>query len=364
MAHEVISATSLLVEMGAELLDSNDDFVEDISDVFVAGEITRDSDSTVHGSARFTLAEAFNWESQRIKPYITLTDELTGNSETFNLGVYLPETPSRKVGESPQVYEVEAYDKLVIPNTPIGSTYRVAAGTGYVAKVEEILGTTLGQAHNISQTEAAKTLPSDRVWELDEKHTWLFVVNELLSAIGYRTLHVDRDGTFVSEPWLSPTVRTPVWDYDTDSEETVVLQGGLEEETDLWPIPNKWVFVRDDPDPDLPLPTEGNGIYTVTNQSDGITSIDARGRTKTRVVRLDAADHESLVAQGDRIVEEDKQPVSEVRLRSQINPLHWHNEVVRVTAPQVGLSSTRFAELSWTLTLPAGPMEHTLRRAS
>lgn len=360
---DVIRSSSLTVVVGAELLDSSDAFIQDISDEFVGGVVSRDSTATIHGAATFELLTEIDWQNQRIKPYITLTDDLTGESYTYSLGVYLPETPKRLVGESPAVFQVEAYDKLIILDTPYGATYRVAAASSYITTVEGLLDG-LSLSHNIDQTAVATTTPSDLVWELDEKNTYLHIINDLLTAIGYRELYVDRDGVFVSEPWTSPSVRTPIFTYDTGATDSVVLVGGLEEETDLFPIPNKWVFVLNNPDPALSLPTEGAGIYTVTNQSDGPTSIDARGRTKTKVVRLDAANHATLVAQGDRIVEEDKQPVTEVVLRSALNPLHWHDEVVTVTAPEVGLASVLFSELSWGMELPGGPMTHVLRKAS
>ena len=363
MSESIIRSEALTVEAGLEIVDPDTEAViEDISDDLLGGSIRRDNYATIHGTAFLQIARPLSWQINRLRPYITLIDQTTGDSVRWDLGVYLPETPARMVGETPVVYEVEAYDRSIVLDTPYGSSYRVASGAGYISTVEGILDT-LGLPHGINQEGSSKTLPSDRIWELDEKHTTLRIINDLLQSIGYRGLYVDRSGVFRSEPWESPKTRSTVFHYDTGRSDSIVLGEGLVSEVDLFDIPNVWVFVLDNPDPALPVPTEGSGIYTVTNQSDGITSIDARGRIKRAIHRLDAADQASLVARGNRIVEEDKQPETRLTLTSGPNPTHWHANVVRVTSNELGLSGSRFAEVSWELPLDGSPMTHELRKA-
>lgn len=356
----VISAGATLVEAGLELLDSSDALILDISDNLVRGSVSHDSGNKIHGTANLTIVGAYNWESQRLRPYITITDLETGESYRWDLGVYLPETPNRVAGSSPPIYEIEAYDKLVILDTPYGSSKRIAAATGYIASVEALL-TGLGLSHAINQTAAAKTLATDIVWEIGDKQTYLKIINDLLEGIGYVGLYADRSGIFRSEPWTSPSARSVVWTYSSDADNSIVSYLGSE--LDLFDVPNKWVFVRNNPDPAIALPTEGAGIYTVTNQSDGITSIDSRGRTKTKVSFLDAADHASLVTLGDQIVDEDRQPGAIVTLSSRTNPEHWHESTVKVASSDLGYTLKTFTETGWTLPLSGEAMQHELKEA-
>ena len=359
----VIRAAALRVNLGAELLDTTDQVVQDISDSVISVIVDRDATASVHGTAKIRLVRELNWESQRIRPHVTLTDETSGETHRWDLGIYLPETPRRNVQQQPQTYTVEAYDKLTLLNTPIGFTYRVAAGDFYLTAAAQLLdGFQTGYV--IDQTAAAKALPTERIWEIDQSNTYLKVINELLQAVNYEPLHANRQGTYIARAWQPPRNRAPIFAYSTEAADSIILSGGLTEETDLWAVPNKWVFVLDDPDPAGTIPLEGAGIYTVVNQTDGATSVTSRGWTKTKVARLDVADHLSLVAEGDRIVAEDKQPTTEVPLSTQINPLHWHRDVVTVTAPQIGMVGQRFVERSWSLALPDGSMRHVLQRAA
>ncbi|HSG29505.1 MAG TPA: hypothetical protein VLA34_13580, partial [Candidatus Krumholzibacterium sp.] len=327
------------------------------SDDLLGGSISRNSTAKIHGTANLLIAAAYNWENQRLRPYITLTDQTNGESYRWDLGVYLPETPMQVVGESPAVYEIEAYDKLIILDTPYGASYRIAASTSYVTAVQTLLDAA-GVVHSIDTTEAATTLPTDLVWEISDKNTYLSIVNDLLEAIGYVSLYTDRSGIFRSEPWTAPSGRSVVHHYLADSDETIVARMGASQ--DLFDVPNKWVFVRNNPDPGETLPSEGAGIYTVTNQSNGISSIDSRGRTKTRVLFLDAANHASLVAIGDKIVERDRHPSAVVQVSSRTNPEHWHESTVKVTSSELGYAAKTFTEEGWTLPLTGEQMEHEL----
>jgi hypothetical protein len=352
-----VASAELVVAAGLELLDSSDALIEDISDDLdpFGSTVQRGNLKKIHGFCKLRIARDLVWSSQRLKPYLTLTD-LDGASLRYDLGVYLPETPTRVAGESPQTFMVDGYDKLTILDTPRAASYEAASGAGVIATVETLLA---GESHAIDQTEVGRTLPSQRVWPLDVKSTTLAIINDLLLSIGYRGLYADRLGTFRSEPWQSPTVKAPVYAYDTDLD-TIVFDG-MTEETDLFDVPNKWVFVRNDPA--QALPTEGAGIYTVTNQSDGITSVDARGRIIVSVEKIDAADQASLVARGDRISEEDRQPTTALTFDSGPNPVHWHAEALTMTADELGLTAVAFSELSWVLPLNGDPMRHVCRKA-
>jgi hypothetical protein len=356
---EIIRAAALEVDVGLELLDADDTFLDDISEWLqpVGSSISRANLATIHGTCRLRLSQTLMWHSHRLRPYITLTDA-AGNTQTWALGVYLPETPRRVAGEFPQTYLAEGYDKLVVLNTPIGVTYSLLSGATYVTAVEELLEAAGETHYNIDQSSTL-TLPSDRTWPIDEQHTFLSVINELLSAIGYRGLWVDRNGYYRSVPYVAPSLRAPIWDYDTGAIDTIMHDGAVEE-SDLFTVPNRWVFIRDDPTQDLP--TDGAGIYTVTNAADGPGSIAERGRIITRIVRMEAANQASLETQGSALVERDRQSLIHLDWVTSPNPLHWHAETVRVTATELGLTTALFSEQAWSLAFGNARMTHRARR--
>lgn len=355
---EIIKSTSLQVVPGLELLDKDDTLIMDISSDLLSGVVSRNNDATIHGTCKLRISRALNWHNQRLRPYLTLTDLVTGSSARFDLGIYLPETPRRVTGESLTTYDVEGYDKLALLDTPHGIAYTVPAYASIVDAVRALLDER-GYKHSIDATSASVALAA-RSWPLDERNTTLGIINDLLASISYTALYVDRTGVFCAKPLATPEGQAPVWHYDTTDPKTIVGQQ-VSEEIDLFAIPNRWVFVRDDPS--QPSPVEGDGIYTVINQTDGPTSVASRGRVITRLVRLDAADQSALIAQGNAIVQDDRQPLAVMRFTGVSNPLHWHDEAVTFTAPELGLEAVSFGEQSWSLPLNGSDMTHTIRRA-
>ena len=358
---DILRAGSLGVTVGLDLLDQDGSYLADISGDFISGSISHNNLATIHGKAQFKIAGEYTWESVRLRPSLTVTNLDTAETQTWNMGVWIPNTPERSGNTAPPVFNIEAYDKLVLLSTPYGASYALTTSDTYLGAVEAILAA-LGESYSFDQTKAATTLISDIAWEIDEKNTYLRIINDLLGAVGYRGLYVDRNGVFRSEPYISPAVQPTIFDYSTTNLETVMLDN-YRETSDYFDIPNKWVFINDNPSQTLPV--EGTGIYTVTNQSDGPSSIDARGRIIARIVKLEAADQTSLETIGDRIVGADKEPITELEFSSSPNPDHWHATVFTVEAPEVGIGAgTRFAEAEWTLPLGPFPMSHKAKKVA
>lgn len=355
---DLLSATSLSIAVGLELLDINDVVLADISSDLETGVVARNMNAAIHGTARFKLARTIEWHNQRLRPYMTISDLLSGVSERFDLGIYLPETPSRTTGRTPMTFDVEAYDKLVILDHPHGVAFTATAGDDVLTVIETILDG-LDLPHAFDQSSSA-VIPSTRSWPLSSQNTTLTIINDLLASVGYRGLYVDRQGVFRSEPYRPPAERAPVWHYDATSTKAII-GAEISEEIDLFAVPNWWVFVRDDPAQDAP--SEGDGIYTVLNSTDGPTSISARGRVIRKVEYVDAADQASLVALGDQIVQRDRQPFAHLEFVAVPNPLHWHADSVTVTSSDLGLVGATFGEQSWSLPLDGGDMAHKVRRS-
>lgn len=349
-----VTAPNLTVRSGLELLDNTGTVIDpDISEYLLGGSVKRDGFRPVHATCRLDLSIELQWTSQRVRPYMTLGDGTT--EQTWYLGQFLLATPRKPVGEVPVVFRVDGYDLMHIPGTPVGAGYTVASGTGYLAAAQSALEAAGNVTAVIDQTSAASTLSAAWSWALVEEASYRRIATDLLAAVGYRAPYADRDGAIRSEPYLSPGSR-PV---------TIELTSGLveelEEETDTFDIPNRWVGVNDDPT--QTLPAEGAGLYTLVNQSDGPTSIDQRGYTKTApIIRVsDVATQAALEAVVKEKAEADRAPYTHLRVRTGPLPVLWHQDVVRVNVPERG-GAIRCVSTSWELDLLTGEMTHELRR--
>jgi hypothetical protein len=321
---------ALQVSAGLELLDRDLSVLADLTDLFAAGSVTRSSYADLHGSASLEVEGALDWGSAIVRPYMVLSSTTT--TARFNLGAYY------------------TLDGLA---TPVGDTYAVAAGTGYLAAVEAILLQQGFTAYLIDQTAAASVLPSSRTWVLDENTTWLGIINDLLGSIGYYGIWSDWDGRLRVQQYVTPSTRQPEWTYDTGAL-TSMLSPERTLEQDMYRAPNRWVFWRSN-GVDGPAPTEGDGKYTVVNSTDGPTSVEARGgRVITRPKPLDVADQPSLVRAGQQIVDNDMTVKRQLTLGVAPNPLHWHFDVVALNDPDLASPGSTILVTKWTLPLDGG----------
>lgn len=338
---------------GCELLTGLDLLVaEDITAGTVSGSVSRSSYARLHGTAQLVFDRALPWASALVRPYMVMTDGVV--SARFNLGVYYTASPEEMPGVKPVQFGVTCYDVLTVLDDPVGDSYWVAEGTSYLAAVEEILLSRGVVRYVIDQAAAGLVLGDDMTWPPSDQLTWLTIVNALLSAIGYQGIWSDWNGWMHCQAYLSPRERAPEWVYDVDPDTSLIATRN--KVRDFYATPNVWVFTRQN-NTDGPQPVEGDGRYTVVNQSDGDTSIDARGRTITRPVQVDAADQASLVATATRMVDADKSIPAKVTLETFPNPLHWHFDVVYVTDPGLG-PPTNAVTTSWSLPLNGGNMRH------
>jgi len=341
-------STSPNVSAGLELLDRGLNLVADITSIFVAGSVTRSSYADLHGSASLQIEGALDWGQAIVRPYIVLSSGTA--AARFNLGAYYTPTPERVLDEVPATYAVEAIDILDGLADPVGETYSVAAGVGYLDAVEAILQQRGYTAYLIDRTSTSAVLPSARTWVMDETTTWLGIVNDLLGAIGYYGIWSDWDGQLRVQQYVSPSTRRPEWTYDVGLA-TSMLVPGRKVKNDFYRAPNRWVFWRSN-GVDGAQPVEGNGMYTVVNASNGRTSIDARGgRVITKPKALDVADQASLVRAGQRIVDDDLAVNAKLTLGVAPNPLHWHFDVVGIDDAEVAPPGSTALVTKWTLPL-------------
>lgn len=347
----LLTGETVTVTPGLELLDTSNTLVEDISDDLVSGEVNRNNFADVHGTCSLAIMRELTWGKDRVRPFMTLTDGEV--SARFNVGVFVLTTPDSVRGDDVPTFEVTGFDLMHLLQDGPGDTYVVTAGTGYLTAAQAVLALTgIGVAALFDGTRAAVTLPVDMVWVLtpDQPVSWLRIINDLLEAIGYRGLSMDENGTPRSEPYADPSTRPVEWSFDTSDTATDLIGADRSLSSDVWAAHNWWRFVRQAM---TVTPVEGAGIYTVTNTSDGRTSVAALGRTVRAAVRfLDAADQTALVAQGDRIVATDQAVSREFAITVDPLPIAGHFDVVEL-ADSGDIDKCQVS--SWTLPLDGSP---------
>ena len=126
---------------------------------------------------------------------------------------------------------------------------------------------------------------------------------------------------------------------------------------DWWTVPNRWVAVQSNI-AEGATPTEGAGVYTFVNSTDGPTSVQSRnGRIVTRFLSIDTADQMSLVAQAQVSIDADMRLPSTIQVSTSPNPLHWHFDRMVVSDPDIG-PPMDVVGTQWTYQLRGGPMTH------
>lgn len=344
----------LHIKSGIELLDQNLNFIMDFTDDLVDGSITRAAYADIHGTGQFNIDTVLPWGRAVVRPYMTC---YSGSiSARFNLGAYFTSTPEQRLATNPRVYEVECYDILQALDTPTGEAYSVKKGAKYLTAVQDILDDQGFTKYIMDRSRAATTLPSARVWPLEENTTWLIVINDLLGAVGYRGIYSDWNGYLRCEPYIEPAKRLPEWSYDTGTY-TGMMMPDITVGKDYYAAPNKWVAIRNN-NVDGATPVEGDGIYTFINQSSGESSINERGgRVITRILAVDAADQDALISRAQISIEADLHIKSMITCNTSPNPLHWHFDRLQITHPDIGLN-VQMLESSWTMNLKTGMMSH------
>lgn len=353
---DLLTGDRLEVSAGLELLDLDLTVIDDLSDSLVGGKVSRNCHARIHGTCRLGLSTSLEWGRQLVRPYMTLSD---GTVEArFDLGVFMLTSPEVKVGESLPVHEVHGYDRLYLLDREVGAEYTVAAGTTYRAAILKVF-TDAGLSGVLIDGDAADdTLPQVRTWALvgqstdpddtSQPVTWLRIVNDLLTAINYRAVWADQAGRFRCHRYVDPTARGTEFVFDATDPAVDIVGEDRTRIEDVWKTPNRWVFIRSNGGTGV----EGDGVYTVVNQSDGPLSIDARGLVWTRVFEYEAASQAKLVALGDRRVAQDRRSTVGFKVTTGVFPAAGHFDLFDFRDPDMG--TRRVQAVRWELDVTGG----------
>lgn len=364
----LLTDTNVEVDFGAEVLHPNltlnTEYGDqgDISDHLLGGTIGWSLHADIHRHIQVQMSVELTWGLDLIRPYMTITgDDATAR---WNLGVFALTTPERRIGETPEVWECEGYDRLFLLNRQVGANYTISAGTNYRTALIAVFAAAGLTGTVIESSSLSNTLPVTRTWQLvasdksdpdqtDTPVTWLRIVNDLLRAINFRGVWCDESGLFRCGPYMSPTIRGPEFTFDVDDLRTIVGEDRALIE-DVWATPNRWVFRQTNRDSLAPTPTEGDGIYTVENAADGPTSIAGRGLVWTSVVDYEAANQAKLMKLGDRHIANDTRVTSVLSVTTGPFPGASHADIYQYEDAAIG--SRRVHAVEWEMPLDGADM--------
>lgn len=302
------------------------------------------------------------WSSMRLRPSMKLVSiEGRGETDWYNLGVFIPETPTRRADESPKVYDVDCHDLISMLSKDTGGTVIATGGQTVQTAIEGFFNLVgpdfpFPVVPDIPRAWARPIVGeviSDRQWILDEDITWLLIIDQLLEMVGWRPPWVNEEGNLTSDRWENPEfLATDL--VLTDDSRISNISLGASNKLDVFGVPNRWVFIRSDFDPESEPPVVDNGIVVRNNENIGPSSQNARGRIASQVMRVDVADQAALEAFADRLTLRDRLPAKTLCVDICPQPMPWHRGIVDVTLRDLGYESERFIMRSWSLPLDGG----------
>lgn len=381
---------SRVVKFRYDLLDLNERKKGELHRV-ISGEVSMNAFNTIKRTAKFVLEDEFDesrayykwtdvdfqtwedigdarfqelwsvtrestpkvdWLNDRIQPFV-MFQMPDGNWIEFSLGIFLLSSPTKRDENGKITREVEAYDGLIILDQDKFTTRQYyPAGTLYEQVITEILRSAGINKINIEIPSGA-TLPNDKEFAIGE--TKLTVINDLLNSINNTPLWVDASGYYRTSRYERPDEKPVGYTY-SDREMSIIVKG-IEEELDLFNIPNSWVVTVTNPESE-PLTARLDN-----NNPESPTSIPSRNR---RIVDFreveDISSQATLNNYVERIATEASQVYGRVKFSTPIMPFHEYYDVIRLQYSDMGIDD-KFSETSWTIKLEAGSeMEHEARK--
>lgn len=322
-------------------------------DNVVSGEVSMASLATeIKRAARFYMKENkdIDWLNDRVQPFCML--RMPDGWVEWSLGIFLLNSPKRKE-QNRQVYrDIEAYDGLqVLLDDKFDSRYAIASGTKYITAIQNIFFTLGITKINIPNTDLILGITK----EFEIGTAKLRAINELLGELNYTSLWVDERGYYTAMPYIIPSDRAI--DYQYKDDELSIIYPGLEEELDLFSVPNKFVVVQSNAEAE-PL------VSTYTNENPAsVTSTVSRDRTIVDFRQVDnIANQAALDNRTKRIAFESSQVYGHTEFETAIMPIHSYSDLLQIQYSALRIND-RYVETNWAIPLQAGArMKHRARK--
>lgn len=311
-----------------------------------------------------SASSTFDYLQHSLRPWARLRMPDGGYYE-WPMGTFLLTTPNR-TPDSGSLVKVQGYDYLLrLSEMKTSGRLATAAKPGtptYIGAIQSMLSDAGFTTSNILSN--ATVLPTDSaaggatVFEWEPGTSYLRMINDLLSGIGYRSLFMDPYGVPTSYPEsATPETLSPLWQYGRDAT-GLTVDNSTEVALDVWNLPNQWVGSISEPD-------QAALLYVKTNDYPSSPySTVSRGRTITYFLTAEEIGKppDLVTLQGivDRYAAQTSQQFEQVTFTTGMMPFHGSGDVIDVDS---GKGYRRYVETEWEVELKAdGTMKHSARR--
>ena len=284
-----------------ELLNTEDVKIGDLLSVR-GGSVDWDWNAEIQSGGSLDVVDIrqdIDWLNTRIK--ITVLLEGAGvfdsGANPVPLGVFIPAVPKESWNATGRYWDVELLDKCsllksdIVTEAGVPYTFSLAAGTNAITVVKMLIEDA-GESSQAIENDPSATLSKPWTWDLGTDR--LKIVNDLLRAVGYRSIFTDGNGFFRAVRYVPPADRPPVYELLTpfSKGENSLMSPDWARDRDIYSIPNRYVAIA-----------QGSGdepalVSTMVNLDPASPfSFPSRGRWITRVVTgVEASTQQALDA--------------------------------------------------------------------
>lgn len=278
-------------------------------------ELKASGSLSVDDVGQLVAGEPIDWLNVRIRPWSII------EGVWVPLGVYIPAVEGEDWDDGRRQWPVPLQGKLLaLAEERWPDTYTCPAGTLVVSLVLQLIQE--AGERQVTYTDSAERLRSPMSW--DPATTKLRIINDLLDAIGYWSLWVDRWGAFRVEPYAVPTRRPVVYRFERG--ETAIHYPQWSRSQALAGVPNRVTAVSQEDGETAAM------VETVTNedptsrfsyQARGYRWIDAEPLTG-----VEASSREVLRGHAERALAAASAPSATLEVGHDLIDGLWFNDVV------------------------------------
>lgn len=309
------------------LLDQQDRPLRDL-DTVKAWSLELNANTRLGASGSLELLHDRGVDFQKHRLKVSYNPGVEG-VDGWDLGVFLFAEPSLDHEATHSTISVKLISKLaVVDEDSTVQSYSVAKGQNLVAEAA-ILLRSVGETRLSVQDN---DLTARESIQFGAGESILTVVNELLDAAGYWSLSTDGGGSYRLEPYVLPSARPIVWDFQAG--ELAVHAPQWSRDQDISSVPNR-VICRTSGEDETPALV---GVAENTNAASPF-SYQARGRWVTRVYDVEAAGQAEINQLAQRRLIQAGYPVGTISIQHAPVPV-FPREAVRFTSGGVSTVAT------------------------
>lgn len=286
------------------------------------GSIDLNVHDTVRGGGNVlwegTRADEPDWVDVLLQPWFKLTAP-DGSVVEWPLGVFIPSTPIRQLGEHGLLsLDVRFYDlTLRLQGQALDEPYVVARGDNLVEHARQLVESVLGPGSSaIESSDVTARTPMVFTPPMTVRQA----LGKVLDAAGYFAPYADNKGLIRSSPYRAPADRRAVWHFrDGDVAD---YAPGVERESDWFSIPNRVLAYSQPTGDDVTL----QAIASNDDPDDKLSTVN-RGYWDRIEENIQAADQAALQDVADRLLATSRDATAKVTLEHLPVPVGLNDRV-------------------------------------